>query len=155
MDTSHRRREPQVIGWRETVALPDILPAPFTGKFDSGARSSALHATRIRLRTVDGEDWVEFRPARLKGRPAPETMRLPLHDERDVTNTGGTPESRVFVRTRLKLGRRIWRIELSLTDRGRMTHPVILGRTAVAGRGILLDCGHSFLLTEPLKEAKA
>ena len=144
-----------MIGWRETVALPDILPAPFTGKIDSGARSSALHATRIRIRSVDGEDWVEFRPARLRGHPAPAPMRLPLHDERDVTNTGGQPESRVFVRTRLKLGARSWRIELSLTDRGRMTHPLILGRTAVAGHGLLLDCGRSFVATEPLKEAKA
>ena len=137
----------QVMGWRETVELPDILPAPFTGKIDSGARSSALHARRIRLLREDGADLVEFVPPRLPGQPRPAPMRLPVHDERDVKNTGGVPEGRVFVRTRLRMGRRVWRIELALTDRAGMTHELILGRTAVRGHGLLLDCGRSFLMT--------
>lgn len=72
--------------------------------------------------------------------------RLALHDERAVTNTGGVPEIRPLVRTRLQMGARRWTIELTLTDRSGMTHPLILGRTAVRGRGLLLDCGRSFLL---------
>ncbi|MGR3542211.1 MAG: ATP-dependent zinc protease family protein [Hasllibacter sp.] len=148
------RRSQAVIGWRETVQLPDILPLPFTGKIDSGARSSALHASRIRLLREDGADLVEFTPPRLPGAGRPGPIRLPVHDERDVTNTGGVPEGRVFVRTRLRLGRRTWRIELALTDRRGMTHELILGRTAVRGRGLLLDCGRSFLMTPPPEDTR-
>ena len=127
------------------MRLPAISPDPFTAKIDSGARSSALHAVRIRLIERDGETLVSFVPDRI-GAAQRVPHLLPLHAERDVTNTSGVPETRPTVRTRLDMGGRHWTIELTLTDRSGMTHPLILGRTAVRGRRLLLDCGRSFLM---------
>ena len=152
----HRRREDDLtktlrtrsvttIGWRERVRLPIVSPDPFTAKIDSGARSSALHAVRIRLIEREDGPWVSFVPDRL-GAARRTAHLLPLHAERDVTNTSGVPETRPTVRVRLDMGSRHWTIELTLTDRSGMTHPLILGRTAVRGRRLLLDCGRSFLL---------
>ena len=127
------------------MRLPDIAPHAFTAKIDSGARSSALHAVRIRIVEEDGVPYVSFVPDRL-GPAQRNPHRLPLHAERDVTNTSGVPETRPTVRVRLDMGSRHWGIELTLTDRSGMTHPLILGRTAVRGRRLLLDCGRSFLM---------
>ena len=136
---------PTLIGWRERARLPQISPDPFTAKIDSGARSSALHAVRIRIVEEDGRAFVSFVPDRL-GPTQRVPHRLPLHEERAVTNTSGTPEIRPTVRTRLEMGSRHWTIELTLTDRSGMTHPLILGRTAVRSHRLLLDCGRSYLL---------
>ena len=52
-----------VLGWRETIALPEFgLPA-IPAKIDTGARTSALHATHIELVESGGVALVRFRIA--------------------------------------------------------------------------------------------
>lgn len=142
-------RPATVIGWREWVELPDLGLPPFPGKIDTGARTSALHARKIRLEPQEeGPDMVSFilpTIAHRRGR----RVALPVHDERLIRNTGGKPEMRLVVRTLLRLGRRRWHIDVSLTDRTNMTHELILGRTAVRGHRLLVDPGRSFLTGHP------
>jgi hypothetical protein len=138
----------EIIGWREHVALPDLKIASIAAKIDTGARTSALHADDQKLLWVDGQPWVEFTVPVGRGRSS-ERVRAPLVDERQIKNTSGVPEQRLVVHTKLLLGRHRWDIELSLADRANMGFDIILGRTAIRRRGILVNPGRSFLLNSP------
>ena len=139
---------PEVIGWRETVALPKFGIRRMNAKIDTGARTSALHAVEQERFERDGEAWVRFRIP-LPGKDGKCMVEAQVADEREVKNTGGIPERRLIVSTILLLGRHRWRIEASLADRAKMEFDMILGRTAIRRRGILVDCGRSWLTSLP------
>jgi hypothetical protein len=143
-----RPRLTEVIGWREDVALPDLGLPQFAAKIDTGARTSALHAVDQEIVDQNGQPWVEFTVPAVKGRGL-KRARAPLVDERNIKNTGGVPERRLVVRTTLLIGRHRWKIEVSLANREKMEFDLILGRTAIRRRGILVDPGHSFVLGPP------
>ena len=143
-----RPQPPLVIGWREMIGLPDIGVAEMKAKIDTGARTSALHAREFVDFTEDGEAWVEFTPVIAELGAAPR-IRAPLIDQRAIKNTSGVPDDRHVILTRLSLGGRIWPIEVSLADREQMEFDLILGRTAIRKRGIVVDPGKSFLVGPP------
>jgi hypothetical protein len=133
------------IGWREWVFLPDLGASAIKAKIDTGARTSALHAYRVEPFRRAGELWLSFelyplqRSDRLKVR-----CEVRAVDERVVRNSGGQVERRYIIKTTLKLGERVWPIELALTNRDQMGFRMLLGRTAL-GRGVLIEPGRSFL----------
>ena len=137
-------KKPLIIGWREVVSLPDLGLENFRAKIDTGARTTALHATHIRTFEEDGIRYVQFRPPRL-GHPRPRSVTARVFDERPVRNTGGVPEVRVIIRTHLHLANRNFLIEVSLANRRNMTYPMIIGRTAIRYHSLLVDSGRSWL----------
>lgn len=142
------KRIADVIGWREWVALPDIGIPEIKAKIDTGARTSALHAVDQEVFEREGRPWVRFRvPASKKHRDIP--VEAQLVDERDIKNTSGIPERRRIIRTTLLLGRHHWRIDISLANRERMEFDIILGRTAIRSRGVLVHPGKSFVAGPP------
>lgn len=138
-------RGAEIIGWREHVALPDFGIVDLAAKIDTGARTSALHAVDQRIVEGEGGPWVDFQVP-IHNRRSSKIVRAQLIDERAIKNTGGKPEWRLIVRTLLLIGRHRWHIEVSLANRERMEFDLILGRTAIRKRGILVNPGRSFVL---------
>ena len=131
------------VGWREWVALPDLMLPKLRAKVDSGARSSALHVERQWRFTEAGAPWVGF--ALLPRLHAGEVeAAAAIDDERLVTDSGGHRTLRVFVRTRLRLAGIEREVEMNLADRCGMRFPLLLGRTALAG-AFVVDPAGSFL----------
>ena len=135
-----------VIGWHECISLPELGLRNFAVKVDTGAKTTALHADDIETFYKDGEKWVRFRSPDIPGTP-PRTCEFPVHTKRDITNTGGQPETRIVIRTPMVLAGRKWKIDISLTDRGSMRFPLILGRRALRRRNIAVHPGESYLVS--------
>tara|TARA_R110002124_G_scaffold62609_5_gene171093 strand:+ start:1669 stop:2130 length:462 start_codon:yes stop_codon:yes gene_type:complete len=141
-------RADKIIGWREHVGLPDLGIALLQAKIDTGARTSALHAIDLQTFDKEGECWISFHVPH-RGRHKDQRQSAKILDEREIRNTSGVPEMRYVIATKLALGRRRWRIEVSLADREQMKFDLILGRTAIRRHNMLVAPGKSFLVGLP------
>lgn len=139
----------KMIGWREIIALPELGVAEMRAKIDTGARTSAIHAVDQTVFDKEGRKWVKFRvPASHFHRSV--YLEVPVHDQRSIKNTSGVPEVRTVIEVLMRLGDRSWRIELSLANRANMGFDIILGRTAIRRRRLLVNPGRSFLMGPPV-----
>jgi hypothetical protein len=136
-----------VVGWREWVRLPDLLPDPadaVKAKVDTGARTSAIHAWDVQPVLRDGVEWLRFSlHPRQRDDTHVVTAEARLLEEREVRSSNGELERRPVVETTLAIGEQRFPIELTLTNRDQMGFRMLLGRTAMAGR-LLVDPGVSY-----------
>ncbi|TIX51166.1 ATP-dependent zinc protease family protein [Alteraurantiacibacter aquimixticola] len=133
-----------VIGWLEYVSLPDLGLSELKAKIDTGARTSALHAQDVERFENDGEDWVRFRSVHEDGSVS-NVVECPVHDVREIRNTGGVPEERIIIRTKFCIADRCWSVDVSLADRTNMTFDLIVGRTALKNHGIAVHTQKAYL----------
>jgi hypothetical protein len=134
-----------VLGWREWVGLPALGVDRIKVKCDTGARTSSLHAHRIRTFDRDGVSIVEFYMHPVQRQPEPEVLcQLPIYDLRSVASSNGRSEERIVVRTDVSICGQCWPIEITLTNRDEMGFRMLLGREALRER-IVVDPASSFL----------
>lgn len=138
---------PIVIGWREWVALPELGIPRLKIKVDTGARTSALHASCVEvIEKASQQKQVQFivhpHPKRFSEKSI--NCIADLIDIREITDSGGHKESRCVIQTSVVLGTLCWPIEITLTSRDTMRFRMLLGRTALEQR-FLVDPTHSYL----------
>ena len=93
------------IGWREYLALPELGVDSIKAKVDTGALTSAIHATDIQVSTVDGDSWVEFTVLPSQFSDALTTRcRALLVGYRKVRNSGGVQDERAVIATKAAIG---------------------------------------------------
>lgn len=136
-----------MIGWQERVDLPLLGLTRLRAKIDTGARTSALHATDIVEFERDGAAWVRFH-SKFDDDTHDRDVECPIHDRRAIKNTSGVPEERLVIRTKFRIATRLWAIDLSLTERTEMSFRMIVGRTALNRHEIVVHPGRKNL-TEP------
>ena len=143
-----KKKTRPTIGWREWVGLPDLGVPRLKAKIDTGARTSAIHAYRVRPFEREGRAFVEFFIHPVQHRREPEVAcEAEVLAERWVTSSNGEREKRFIVKTRLALAGKSWPIELSLTNRDDMGFRMLLGRQALRRR-FVVDPGKSYHLTK-------
>ncbi len=120
------------LGWREWVGLPALGIRQVKAKVDTGARTSALHAFKVRSFHERDRERVEFliHPMQ-KDNDTVVTCVADVLDKRIVTDSGGHKEERFVIRTDLAIGKYSWPIEVTLTARDDMLFRMLLGRTAI------------------------
>ncbi|SDE01790.1 MULTISPECIES: ATP-dependent zinc protease [Kordiimonas] len=142
-------RSKLIIGWREWAALPDLGVDHIKAKIDTGAKTSAIHAYRVKKIVKDGAPWAAFRLHPVQKHKKPEILcEAPIVDERLVRSSNGHEETRFVVRTTLRLGPLARPIELTLTNRDEMGFRMLIGRQALK-KFYLVDSGLSYGLGEP------
>lgn len=136
---------PLILGWEEWIALPELgLPA-IKAKVDTGARTSALHASFVEPFTYKRQKRIRFGV-----HPVPRRNDISvictarLVDRREVRSSNGEREQRYVIETPIRIGRFEWPVEVTLTNRDTMLYRMLLGRQAI-GAGVLVDPSSSFL----------
>ena len=143
---SAKKQPRTVIGWCEWAAFPDLGVENINAKIDTGAKTSAIHAYRIKEVEIDGEPHAEFYLHPEQRRKKPEIFcRTPIIDRRLIRSSNGQEEERFVTQTRLRLGDHLWKIDLTLTNRDAMGFRLLIGRDALS-RKFMIDPGASYLL---------
>lgn len=138
-------KSPKTIGRIETVDFPDWQIFGIDAKVDTGAYTSSLHCSQIVLEERHGTPWVYFTMLDATHPNFRNSfLAAPVWKHKKVKNSSGRGESRVFVKTHIRLFDKIYTIELSLTDRSQMKFPVLLGRKILKGR-FLVDVSQKYL----------
>jgi hypothetical protein len=138
--------EPLIIGVTEYVDIPEWRILSLRAKIDTGARSSALHVENIREL---GAERVRF-DVRLSRSESQRrvTVEARILRRGHVRPSNGELEARIFVAVKVRLGPVEREIELSLVDRGRMIHRMLIGRRALA-HSFLVDPSRRYILKKP------
>lgn len=136
------------------MRLSDIGVPWVKAKVDTGAQTSALHATAITEFERDGVAWVRFTVHPWQESDADATdVELPVHDRRVVRSSSGHAQERPVVLADVQLAGRTVRAELTLTDRDEMVFRMLIGRELLRG-GFVVDSAASFVGGKPPRKVR-
>lgn len=136
----------QMIGRREKIDLPDLGVSDVISKIDTGAFRTALHCEMCKVvRNADGEEILET-VFDLDGK-GEKVFHFKKFSLREVKNSFGQSETRYCIKTRLRIGGRDIRSEVTLTDRSGMKYQVLIGRKTLLKK-FLVDVNQVFLLSK-------
>lgn len=126
--------------------LPALCDARIKAKIDTGAKTSAIHAFRIKEIEKGGVLHVEFYLHPEQKRKKPEIFcSTPVLDKRTIRSSNGETQERYIVETDLVMGERRWKIALSLTNRDEMGFRLLIGRDALR-KQVIIHPGKSYML---------
>lgn len=148
------RGDPTLIGWREWVAFPVWGIGAVKAKIDTGARTSALHATDVEEFVKDDATWARFVVHPWQGNDLdPHPVEAPCVDEREVTSSSGTKSVRPVIVASIELAGSPREIELTLIRRDEMGFRMLLGRNAMAGYYVI-DPSLSYVAGRPKRSTR-
>ncbi|MDA9317329.1 RimK/LysX family protein [Puniceicoccaceae bacterium] len=124
-------RKQKVIGWKETVDLPDWGIESIIAKSDTGARRSALDVCNV-IELPDNQIQFDIILDR-KDRSRTKTVIAPIDHQTHVRSSNGEQHERYFVRTTVVIHGRAKEVEFSLVSRESMMCRILLGRKALEG----------------------
>lgn len=126
------------IGRLETVSFPELNLSKLEAKIDTGAYSTALHCHKIWLEEEDGQAVLHFDlldPAHSHYQEG--TAKANTFSKKNVKSSNGRMEKRYVIKTKIRIGNKIYRADVSLTDRRKMRYPVLIGRKLLSKRFIV------------------
>jgi hypothetical protein len=138
------KQAPLVIGWNEYVDIPEWGIKRLRAKVDTGARSSALHVENLRELPRDRVEFDVILHRRKRDRRV--RVRTQISRRGRVRSSNGEYSNRIFVAVPVSIGPVEREVELSLVDRQKMIHRMLLGRTALSGP-FLVDVSRRCILT--------
>lgn len=119
----------QIVGWLERVTL-EGAGMVIAAKLDTGADTSSLNATGIRVFARDGGDWVAFEVLGANG--VKRTFERKVVRIARVKRAAGGVQKRPTVMMGVCLGKVYRLTEVNLTDRSGFSYEMLLGRSFLA-----------------------
>ncbi|HVX24365.1 MAG TPA: RimK/LysX family protein [Candidatus Saccharimonadales bacterium] len=127
---------PTTVGRALDVDLPLFGIEGVRAKIDTGAYSGALHATQIReVKLENGERRLRFSPLGSKDH----TLEVATYHRRRVTSSNGMTARRYAINTEIGILGKNYPITITLTNRGSMKFPMLIGRNFLRIHGFLVD----------------
>ncbi len=147
----------RLLGRRELVDFPAFILQGVEAKVDTGAYTSALHCTDIRLEA--GPDGRSVLHGRLldPDHPGFDGQDLSFADFglRDIRSSNGEVQERYVIGAVVRLyGQEFW-AEFSLSDRSDMKYPVLLGRSLLRQGRFVVDVARRNLSHKAVVQAAA
>jgi ribosomal protein S6--L-glutamate ligase len=128
----------KIIGSEEWCVFEELGIPAIKARVDSGAKTSSIQATNLKVFNKGAKEWVKF-----EVNPLPEnrsigiTCEAQLVDRRMVKSSSGISEERLVVKTPVTIGDHTFDIELTLANRDTMEFRMLLGREALNERFIV------------------
>ena len=134
-----RNLKKEIVGRYDKVDLPELELFDLDAKVDTGAYTSAIHYHHAEVIYRNNVRTLHF------------TLLDPKHpnyndksfffkdfDERTIKNSFGDSEQRFIIKTKVCLFGKNYETELSLSDRGNLKFPILLGRKLLR-KGFIVD----------------
>ena len=122
------------IGRREVIDFPELGLFGITAKVDTGAYTTALHCHDIR--EENGVLYFKLLDPTHPEYTAKE-QKFTTYFQKEIKNSFGEVEKRYIIKTIIKMGRKRIKSVISLTDRGTMRYPVLIGRKLLKNRFVV------------------
>jgi hypothetical protein len=130
-----------VIGGKERVHFPEINKFSVLARIDTGARTSSIHCEKV---------WVE----RIRNKKVlcatllkktKEVTRFKKYRVKTVKSSNGIEQKRYAVKLKIQVGDQLYKTEFTLSNRDKMSYPVLLGRKFLR-RKFIVDVSDDYLL---------
>ena len=144
------------IGRKDKADLPDLKLKNIDLKVDTGAYTSAIHCHRIEVREEEGREVLHF------------TLLDPTHKkydncefttdrfrEKSIRSSSGVAERRYIIETRIRVFGQTSDIEFSLSERGEMRFPILLGRKFLMGKFVVDTALYNLSYKEKVKKIRS
>lgn len=127
-----------ILGRKDKASFPNLGLIGVNIKIDTGAYTSAIHCHKIEKKLINGKEILTF------------TLLDPSHDQylheeistdkfkvKQVKNSFGSSEKRYVIDTNIVLFGKTHPIQLSLSERGKMRFPILIGRRFIMGKYVV------------------
>lgn len=130
----NKKRPKQIIGRKELVDFPELEIEGIEAKIDTGAYSNTLHCHEISIK----DKKLSFRVLD----PSHPVFSRKVHvfdvfSRKKIKNSFGEIEERYMIKTKIKIAGRVIKSIISLTDRGKMRYPVLIGRKLLKNKFVV------------------
>lgn len=122
-------RKPMVIGSTDRIDLPEFGIYDLPCKIDTGAQTSSIHCERFKIVEKDGIDYLTFKllDKRFKSIDR-KTFKFRDYKEKKIRSSFGDEEFRYAVKSTILLFGKAYKITFTLSNRGSMRYPVLIGK---------------------------
>ncbi|WP_419213486.1 30S ribosomal protein S6--L-glutamate ligase [Maribacter sp. X9] len=128
----------RIIGSEEWCVFKELGIPAIKARVDSGAKTSSIQATNLKIINKGAQEWVKFEVSPLQeNRSIAIECQARLVDRRMVKSSSGISEERLVIKTPVTIGDSIFDIELTLANRDTMEFRMLLGREALNERFIV------------------
>lgn len=128
------------IGRSEKIYFPKLNEGLIVGKIDTGAFSAALHVDSIKV--------IE---SGLQVKISNNTYIFHQWSEVEIKSSNGKSQKRYGIKIKMRLGKKNYRIFVSLTNRKNMKFPLLIGRRFLQENGFIVDVNRKNLHGRPKK----
>lgn len=145
----------QVIGRIDVIDMPELGLHDVNAKVDTGAYTSSIHCSRIKLKKDNnGQEVITFTiPGSKLHEKGLHHFQVRDYEERNVRSSNGHIQKRYVIKTQIILFGRKIRTEFSLADRSSMKFPILLGRKLLVNK-FLVDVSKKNLSYSEKKKKK-
>jgi hypothetical protein len=128
------------IGRSEKLFFPKLSENIIVGKIDTGAFSAALHVDSIKVIDLG-----------LQVKILNNTYIFHKWSEVDVKSSNGKSQKRYGIYLKMRLGKKNYRIFVSLTNRKNMKFPLLIGRRFLQENNFIVDVNKKNIHGRPKK----